>query len=140
MRVVLDTNVLVSGLITPAGSPGRILNAVFARRLTLVLTSDLAMELLGVLVRPKFRGFAFDRRRLSNLVSAVQPIVIGDDVAIPRRDPGDRIVVEAAVAGRAEAIVTGDRDLLDDVELVAWLTVRGIEVITPAELTRRLGR
>jgi len=41
------------------------------------------------------------------------------------------------VAGRAEAIVTGNRDLLADARLLAWLRERGIDVLTPAELLRR---
>ena len=58
------------------------------------------------------------------------------DVAV--RDPRDAPVVAAAVAGRAEAIVTGDADLLADPELCTWLAEREIEVLTPAELLERL--
>ena len=57
------------------------------------------------------------------------------DVAV--RDPRDAPVVAAAVAGRAEAIVTGDADLLA-AGLCTWLAERGIEVLTPAELLERL--
>jgi predicted nucleic acid-binding protein len=59
------------------------------------------------------------------------------DVEVEVRDP-NAPVIAAAVAGRADVIVTGDRDLLDDAELRAWLTDRGIEVLTPAELVDRL--
>jgi len=54
------------------------------------------------------------------------------------RDPRDAPVVAAAIAGHAEVIVTGDRDLLEDEELRAWLTVRDVEVLSPAELLERL--
>ncbi len=54
------------------------------------------------------------------------------------RDVDDRIVVEAAVAGAADAIETGDKDLLDDADLVAWLPDRGISVITPSDLLELL--
>ena len=54
------------------------------------------------------------------------------------RDPKDAPVIAAAVAGRADVIVTGDRDLLGDAGLRAWLTDPGIEALTPAELVDRL--
>ena len=54
------------------------------------------------------------------------------------RDPDDGAVVAAAMAGRPGAIVTGDRDLLDDEDLQSWLFERGIEVLTPRELIERL--
>jgi predicted nucleic acid-binding protein len=47
-------------------------------------------------------------------------------------------VVAAAIAGRADAIVTGDRDLLEDGTLRNWLRERGVDVMTPAELLERL--
>jgi hypothetical protein len=47
-------------------------------------------------------------------------------------------VVAAAVAGRANAIVTGDRDLVDDAGLRGWLAERGVEVLAPVELVARL--
>jgi predicted nucleic acid-binding protein len=43
----------------------------------------------------------------------------------------------AAVAGHADAIVTGDADLLDDEPLTSWLAERGIEILTPSELVQR---
>lgn len=57
---------------------------------------------------------------------------------MPIRDAGDLPVVVAALAGRAEVIVTGDRDLLEASDLRAWLVDRGIQVVTPAEALGRL--
>jgi predicted nucleic acid-binding protein len=59
------------------------------------------------------------------------------DVDVTLRDPHDPPVVAAAVAGHADAIVTGDADLLDDEPLTSWLAERGIEILTPAELVQR---
>jgi putative PIN family toxin of toxin-antitoxin system len=56
------------------------------------------------------------------------------DVDVDIRDPDDAPVVAAAVAGRAEAIVTGDADLIDDAVLREWLTERGVRLLSPREL------
>ena len=60
------------------------------------------------------------------------------EVDLELRDPDDVAVVVAAVAGRADAIVTGDGDLLNDAGLRAWLSARGLELLTPAGLLERL--
>jgi len=108
------------------------------RRIEVVGSWDLAAELAAVLPRPKLRRYeisAEDIRELLILVGRDLPDV---DVEVELRDPRDAPVVAAAITGRAEAIVTGDRDLLEDEELKAWLTAREVEVISPAELLERL--
>jgi predicted nucleic acid-binding protein len=60
------------------------------------------------------------------------------DLDVPVRDLDNAPVVSAPVAGAAEAIVTGGRDLLEDDDLRAWLRERDIELLTPAELFDRL--
>ena len=108
------------------------------RRIEVVGSWDLAAELAAVLPRPKLRRYAIsaeDIRELLVLVGCDLPDV---DVDVELHDPRDAPVVAAAIAGRAEAIVTGDRDLLEDEELRAWLTARGVEVISPAELLKQL--
>jgi putative PIN family toxin of toxin-antitoxin system len=103
-----------------------------------VISWELAAELHDVLRRPKIRRYSVgdeDVRDLLSLIAADLPVV---EVDVELRDPDDVPVVSAAVAGRAEAIVTGDRDLLDDLELRGWLLERGVEVLTPAELVERI--
>jgi predicted nucleic acid-binding protein len=60
------------------------------------------------------------------------------DLAVDVRDADDASVIAAAVAGRAVAIVTGDRDILDDPVRRGWLANRSVAVLTPAELLDRL--
>ncbi|HET6643610.1 MAG TPA: putative toxin-antitoxin system toxin component, PIN family [Gaiellaceae bacterium] len=139
MRVVVDSNVWVSGLIRPDGPPGRILNAILEERIEVVSSWELVDEVSGVLSRPKlarYRLAAGDVRDLLRSLARTLPTV---DVDVDIRDPDDAPVVAAAVAGKADAIVTGDGDLLEDAELREWLIERGVAVLTPAELIARLG-
>lgn len=74
------------------------------------------------------------------MLALLAPSLPHVDVDVGLRDPKDIAVIEAAVAGAAEAIVTGDGDLLDDDSLKRWLADRGITVMTPVELVSALGR
>lgn len=138
LRVVVDTNVLASGLIMSVGTATQVVNELLARRFEPLLTPDLAFELQNVMSRPKFMARVIDEARLAAILSFVRPGFGVIEVLMPVRDPSDVIVVAAAVGEMADLIVTGDRDLLDDSDLVDWLRTRSIEVITPAELMRRL--
>lgn len=72
------------------------------------------------------------------MLFVLAPFLPSVEVDAPLRDPDDAPVVSTAIQGAVEAIVTGDRDLLGDQELVAWLSSHGIEVLTPASLLDRL--
>lgn len=108
------------------------------RRVEVVGSWDLAAELAAVLPRPKLQRYeisAEDIRELLLLVGADLPDV---DVDVELRDPRDAPVVAAAIAGRAEAIVTGDRDLLEEEGLRGWLVERCVELLKPRELLERI--
>lgn len=113
LGVVLDTNVIISGLIFPESAPGRVLTYVMAEMTLLqsVLTLD---ELADVLRRPKFdrwisketRARAFSSiSRSSRLVEAPLAITLC-------RDDKDNHLLELARAGEAGFLVSGDDDLL----------------------------
>jgi putative PIN family toxin of toxin-antitoxin system len=98
----------------------------------------LAEELALVLHRPKLRHYEIseeDARDILVLVARDLPEV---EVEVELRDPDDTHVVAAALAGRADAIVSGDHDLLEDEDLREWLGARGIALFTPAELLNRV--
>lgn len=137
-RVVIDTNVVISGLINPTGAPGRVVAAMLDGRLTAVVTPELAGEMADVVARPG-PATRIDDDTVGALLELVWPGLPAVQIDVHIRDVGDHIVLAAAVAGDAEAIVTGDRDLLADETLVAWLAERGIAVLTPTDLLARLG-
>jgi uncharacterized protein len=107
-----------------------------ARRqvLTVVATWELVDELTEVLRRPRLTRLGISEADVALVLTYLAPILPTLEVDVEVRDPKDVPVVAAAVAGRVDAIVTGDRDLLDDLELRGWLSVRGVAVLTPAEL------
>lgn len=139
LRVVVDTNVWVSGLALPRSRPGEVIRAVREGRLTPIASWELAAEIVNVLQRPKSRALGIEPGDVSDIVFVLGVILPDVEIDITLRDPDDAAVVSAAVSGRADAIVTGDRGLLDDAELRVWLGERGVELLTPAELLERLG-
>ncbi len=138
MRVVVDTDVWVSGLISPSSPPGQVLAAVRDRTITAVASWDLAEEIVEVLRRPKLARYVLTEADVTDVVELLRPLLPRVEVDVPLRDPDDAPVVAAAVAGAADVIVTGDADLLADPPVLAWLTRHGIEAVTPVDLLRRL--
>ena len=114
------------------------MRAVHDGRLTPIASWELMTEIVEVLERPKSRALGIDERDLLDTMFVLGVILSGVEVDFPLRDPDDAPVVGAALVGRADAIVTGDRGLLEDTELRAWLGERGVELLTPAELLARL--
>jgi putative PIN family toxin of toxin-antitoxin system len=139
LRVVVDTNVWVSGLILPDSTPGLVIQAVRDRRVTAVASWDLGEELALVLRRPKFRRYRISDADVGEVLALLAPLLPAVEIDLPVRDPKDAPVVAAALGGRADAIVTGDRDLIDDHDLRRSLNDRGIQVVTPRELLALLG-
>jgi len=111
IRVVADTNIYISALMF-GGVPGVVVDLGLARLVQLVASPALLDE-LDEKLRLKFRVEAQDaaaiRRRLESAADLVAPDFVVDAVA---DDPDDNRILECAVAGRADAIVSGDRHLL----------------------------
>lgn len=108
MRIVLDTNVLVSGLLSPFGPPGEIVRMVSSGAVVLCLDARILAEYEEVLARPKF---GFDPDSVAALIDYID--FRGDTVAsvpldfhLPDQD--DEPFVEVAVASGADGLVTGN--------------------------------
>ena len=132
MRVVLDTNVLVSALIFPGGSPELVYRLVLDERIELISSRTLLAE-LGRVLEGKF-GWEAARveqavAQLTRVATLVEPVAVIADITA---DPADNRVLEAAAAGDAAAIVSGDRHLLG---LGKW---REIPIQTPADFLAAL--
>ena len=132
MRVVLDTNVIVSALINPEGTPAAVVALVVAGEVRPLLDPRLLAEYREVLSRPRF---GFDPDAVEAVVAAlvdVGEIVEAPALAIQLPDPDDLAFLEVAVAGGADAIVTGNtRDFP--------AASCPVPILTPAALLERLG-
>ena len=126
MKVVFDTNILVSALVFPGGRAEAAFLRIIEEHDQLLLSKPILDELLGVLAR-KFSRDAEELARtavlLSELALTVRP---RQKLRVVKDDPDNR-VLECALAGRADAIVTGDNALLELGEF------RGVRVISLRE-------
>ena len=136
MRVVLDTNIFVSGLLSAAGPPARIIQAVLQRRLIPVMSSDTFAELEAVLRRPKLqRAFTRAGVNITSFLATVQAevqIVDPHPTNTPLRDAHDRPFLDLmATIPPPQYFVTGDKDF----EASHY---SGVPVISAAEFARLL--
>lgn len=127
MRIVLDTNVLVSGLLTPFGSSGEIIGMVFSGELILCLDARILSEYREVLYRPKFK---FDKNKIAILIDFIKQygqLVSSLPLHSPLPDPDDEAFLEVALAGHVKALITGNKVHYPSASR------EGIEVLSPSE-------
>lgn len=115
MRVIIDTNIIVSGLISPAGSPGKIIDAVLQGFLVPVMSPATLAELSVVLSRPRlhrlFQRAGVESTRFLADFRELAEIIDPYPTDIPVRDEKDRIFLDlAATRPPVEFLITGDRD------------------------------
>ncbi len=107
-RVVLDTNVVVSGLLSPFRPAARILDLVLAGEIVLLLDDRIAAEYREVCGRPRFGFDPTDVDRLLSALEALADHIASPPLAVTLPDPDDLPFLEVAIAGRADALVTGN--------------------------------
>jgi putative PIN family toxin of toxin-antitoxin system len=138
-RAVLDTSVLVAGLRSGLGASARLLGLVADGIVTPLVSTPLFFEYEDVLKRPEqLQAMAMTEDAmdgfLSAFASASEAVEVHYKWRPQLRDPGDEMVLEAAINGRATALVTHNlRDLGDAGK------VFGIPVIRPGEALKRCG-
>lgn len=136
MRLVLDTNTTVSGLLW-SGAPRAIIDAAIAGDVELFSTRLLIDELADVLARLKLaaRLTQISRTPTELLNQYLQLVIVIDAAPLQTaisRDPDDDLVLACAVAAAAEAVVSGDTDLL------VLGSFQGIPILRAAEVAARL--
>ncbi|MDH7577534.1 MAG: putative toxin-antitoxin system toxin component, PIN family [Bacillota bacterium] len=131
MRAVIDTSVLVSGFLSRKSYPAEVLDAWILGRFTPVVSLELVKEYVAVLARDKFAvlGSVTNRIGLLEKILALPWVTMvypKEKVSIVSKDPKDNKLLECAVEGKAEWVVTGDKHLLE-------LRCMGDIAIVPAE-------
>jgi putative PIN family toxin of toxin-antitoxin system len=132
MRAVLDTNTIISALLF-SGTASWLVPIWQSGRIQPLLSRAILDEYLRALAYPKFGLAADDIKELlgETFLPFAEVVRSTKRLVIRVRDPDDRKFLECAVAGRAEFLVTGDRDLL------ALQSYRGIAILTAGDFLRR---
>ncbi len=127
MKVVVDTNVLVAGLLSPFGPPGEIVRMIASGALCVCIDARILTEYADVLTRAKFH---FEPEQVQTLLKQIRMDglgVAGIPLASQLPDPTDEPFLEAALAGDAVCVITGNSKHFP-------LTKRqGMTVVSPAE-------
>ncbi len=137
IRIVADANVMVSAALTrsPLAPSALVLEAALDGRVVLLSSPMLLSEIMSVLVRPRLRRYLSLDEAERFVIDLASQTTHVNDAPLPHpsvcRDPRDDYLVALAVATRADAIVTGDRDLLE-------MPDSPLAVLTPRSLIERL--
>jgi len=137
VRIVLDTNVLVSGLISPHGPPAKLVDQFRRAEFVLITSSPQLHELRDVLARDCLRRFVRIEEAatlMANLDSLGE--IVRDALPNVRLspDPDDNLILATAIAGKADFIVSGDKG-----HMISLQEAEGIPIITPAQAMEKLG-
>ncbi|MFP4141313.1 MAG: putative toxin-antitoxin system toxin component, PIN family [Planctomycetota bacterium] len=133
MRIVLDTNVLVAGLLSPFGPPGGVLQLLLAGKIRPCYDARVLWEYRQILARPKF---GFDPERAEDLLSLLESmgmLVATTPWRLGLPDPSDAPFLEVAQAGSADYLITGNLRHFPKSKR------RGMAVVSPAELLAEPG-
>jgi uncharacterized protein len=131
VRAVIDTNIWVSSFLNPFGVPAILRKAFEEGLFHAVISEPLFEKLSDVLERPRLREkYEIAEDDIQGLLALIGELAdetaIGGEVDICR-DADDNAVIETAVAGKATYLVTGDKDITDDENVLSFLSKHGVE-------------
>lgn len=127
MKIVLDTNVLVAGLLSPFGPCGEIVRMVSSGEVALALDARILSEYQEVLARPRFK---FDQDKVAAILDLIEhrgAITAASPLIQPLPDPDDEPFLEVAITARVACLVTGNH-----VHFPAEFC-QGVTVLSPTE-------
>ncbi|MEM0161948.1 MAG: putative toxin-antitoxin system toxin component, PIN family [Thermoproteota archaeon] len=131
-KAVFDTNVLVSAVIQ-VGKPRLLVDYVLDGKIDLILSKEIVEEFQRVIAREKFKLDKSKQNELTSFILNLGRIVrVRSKLKVVKEDPDDDIVINTAINGKADYIVSGDKHLL------ALKEFRGIEIIGVDEMLKLL--
>ena len=136
MRVVLDTNILIGALITKGTPPDRLYRAWLRGEIKLVTSTAQMAELADVLARPRLQKF-LDADEVAAIIENIgaRALILDATMGVNLSpDPKDNQILAAAITGKADLIVSGDKK-----HVLALGEVEGIPVVTAREALERMG-
>ncbi|SRR6266550_47476 len=113
LRVVLDTNVVVSAVISK-GKPRELLNRGIENRFSIVTSDYILKEVVSVLSRPQFKTSEEEINMIIlALMQSSDVVMVESNFKVIKNDPDDDMILNTAFDGHADIIATGDKTLLD---------------------------
>ncbi|HRR42633.1 MAG TPA: putative toxin-antitoxin system toxin component, PIN family [Syntrophales bacterium] len=142
VKAVIDTNIWVSALINPHGYPSQLRSLFEAGEFRAVISAPMLEELVDVLQRPRIMGkYKLTMSDIEELVILLEEkcehVSLEGNLAICR-DVDDNLVIETAVRGGAEYLVSRDDDIKHDVSVLSFFARYGIRVTTVEGFLKKL--
>ena len=114
MRLIIDTNVIISASLKKYSTPFKVMEVVFENHV-LLISPEIFGEIKNTVYQSKFDKYFFPEDTRSDILNIVllNSVVINPEIKITAcRDPKDNKYLELALSGKADCIITGDKDLL----------------------------
>jgi putative PIN family toxin of toxin-antitoxin system len=133
MKVVLDTNLLISAFITPNGEPAQVVKLLQTEDFYLLLSANVFTELERVIQYPKLRKlYQYSDEQVADFLEGLRRIAVWveetEPLSVVQNDESDNRFIELAVAGNARYIITGDKR-----HLLKIRQYQSIEIVSPIE-------
>ncbi|MBI4688576.1 MAG: putative toxin-antitoxin system toxin component, PIN family [Nitrospirae bacterium] len=134
VKAVIDTNIWVSSLLNPFGFPAKLRNSFEEGSFNVVISVPMLEELAEVLNRPKIKNkFKIENDDIAKLLflleDRAEDVPVSGNIAICR-DKDDDLVIETAIKGKAEYLVTRDDDIKFDRKVSSFLSQHSVKVIS----------
>ncbi len=137
IRAVLDTNVIVSGIISPHGVPRKVIEMAVEEIFDVITSPSINREVLSVLHRDYiYKKYHLNEKTIEAIASFLYEgtIMVSEELQITKieKDPDDNKFLSAAIEGKANYIVSGDEHLL------SLKKYKGIQVVNPGEFIEKI--